>query len=253
MRRALMSALLCVSLLCLSFESIAATFVLDNENVGTAHRKVSKTKKYKKVRKHRRHSDRRWRRYYARVRRHRALQARRRALRPRQIRIAAAPVDPGSSMLPYDHETPAGWRRSGAKNGEAVFSVDDGRGSAMITVVGNATGVTVDSGRHQTIGGVPTTTLRREVINQMIREQGWVVNDYQKEIGGRSVFVVVAQSPTKNGGVQSRMYYFTESDGRIYRVSTNSSLDVADRLAGESEKVLKSLKANSVQQAVIRK
>jgi hypothetical protein len=246
-----MSALLCVSLLCLSFESIAATFVLDNENVGTAHRKITKTKKYKKIKKYRRYSDRRWRRYHARIKRYRALQARRRALRTRRIRIAAAPTDPGVSIFPFAQQAPAGWQRSSAKDGEVRFTIDGGRGSAAISVIGNAIGETVDSGRHRMIGGIPTTTLRREVINRMFSEQGWVVNDYQKEVGGRSVYVVVAQSPGRSGEVQSRTYYFTESDGRIYGLSTNSSIDAANRIAEESEKVINSLKPNSVQRAAI--
>jgi hypothetical protein len=246
-----MAALLCVSISCLSFESIAATFVLNTENVKTAHRKITKTKKYKKTKKYRKHSDRRWRRYLVRIKRHRALQARRRALRSRRIRIAAIPTDLASSILPFAHQAPAGWQRGGTKDGEVRFSVDEGRGSAAISVIGNATGETVDSGRHRMIGGVPTTTLRREVINRMFSEQGWVVNDYQKEMGGRSVYVVVAQSPGRNGDVQSRMYYFTESGGRIYSLSTNSSIDAANRIAEESEKVINSLKPNSVQRAAI--
>ena len=90
-------------------------------------------------------------------------------------------------------------------------------------------------------------------INRMIRENGWVVNDYQKSIGGRSVYVVVAQS--QNGGrVQSRMFYFTEADGRIYSVATNSATDSAERIAEESEKVIFSLQSGPrpVQQAAVR-
>jgi hypothetical protein len=251
MRRTLTSALLCVSLLCLSLESIAATSVLNTGNAETAHRKITKAKKYKKIRKHRRYSDRRWRRHHARLKRYRALQARRRAMRSRHVPIAVAPTDPGLSILPLTQQAPAGWQRSSVKGSEVRFSVDEGRGSAAISVIGNAIGETVDSGRHQMIGGVPTTTLRREVINRMFSEQGWVVNDYQKEMGGRSVYVVVAQSPGRNGHVHSRMYYFTESDGRIYSLSTNSSIDAANRIAEESEKVINSLKPNSVQRAAI--
>ena len=72
-------------------------------------------------------------------------------------------------------------------------------------------------------------------------------------IGGRSVYVVVAQS--QNGGrVQSRMFYFTEADGRIYSVATNSAADAADRIAEESEKVIFSLQSGPrpVQQAAVR-
>jgi hypothetical protein len=77
----------------------------------------------------------------------------------------------------------------------------------------------------------------------MIRENGWVVNDYNKEIAGQQVYVVVAQSQAKNGAIQSRMFYFTEVDGRIYSVATNSPVQEAERLAEESEKVINSLKS----------
>ena len=127
-------------------------------------------------------------------------------------------------------------------------------GSAAISVVGTANGETVDTGRNRSVGGVPTTSLRREVINRMIRENGWVVNDYQKEIGGRKVYVVVAQSQQTGGRVQSRMFYFTEVEGRIYSVATNAPTDNAERLAEESEKVINSLQTRirPSQQAAVK-
>jgi hypothetical protein len=113
-------------------------------------------------------------------------------------------------------------------------------------------GDTVDVGRNRMVGGVPTSSLRREVINRMIRENGWVVNDFQKEIGGKNVYVVVAQSQVTGGRVNSRMFYFTEVNGRIYSVATNSPAEAAERIANESEKVLFSLqnRVPPVQQAV---
>jgi hypothetical protein len=78
----------------------------------------------------------------------------------------------------------------------------------------------------------------------MIGENGWVVNDFQKDLNGKKVYVVVAQS--QNGGhVSSRMFYFTEVNGRIYSVSTTSNLDSADRLSDETEKVINSLQNGS--------
>ncbi len=228
-------------------------------------------KKYRQHKKYKKYSKRWWRQYRARMKRKRALQARRRAMRLRQLRlarkrgtakrvtkpvVAAKPktvVDNSVAMLPSGHAAPAGWKPGASTSGEVNFSVDNGNGSASISVVGPATGETVDTGRARTVGGVPTNALRREVINRMIRENGWVVNDYQKTIGGRSVYVVVAQS--QNGGrVHSRMFYFTEADGRIYSVATNSAADAADRIAEESEKVIFSLQASPrpVQQAAIR-
>jgi hypothetical protein len=229
-----------------------------------------KSRKYKQQKKYKKYSKRWWRQYRARAKRRRALQARRRALRLRQIRLAkmrrkgsrkAKPViasTPKSveetkiAMLPSGHTAPAGWRPGASTSGEVNFSVDNGNGSASISVVGPATGETVDSGRQRAVGGVSTAALRREVINRMIRENGWVVNDYQKSIGNRSVYVVVAQSQS-GGRVHSRMFYFTEANGRIYSVATNSAAEAADRIAEESEKVIFSLAApRPVQQAAIR-
>ena len=230
-----------------------------------------KSRKYKKQKKYKKYSKRWWRQYRARMKRKRALQARRRAMRLRQLRLArkrgtirrkrsVKPVvaanpkpvqETTAALLPSGHAAPSGWRRGTSTSGEVSFSVDNGNGSASISVVGPATGATVDSGRQRTVGGVPTTALRREVINRMIRENGWVVNDYQKSIGNRSVYVVVAQSQNA-GRVQSRMFYFTEADGRIYSVATNSSAEAAARIAEESEKVIFSLAGRPVQQAAVR-
>jgi hypothetical protein len=228
------------------------------------------SKRYKKQKRYKKYSKRWWRQYRARMKRKRALQARRRAMRLRQLRlarkrgnrsrvpkqaVATKPreiTQPSVSLLPSGKEAPAGWRRAASSSSEVSFSVDNGNGSAAISVIGPATGDTVDTGRHRTVGGVPTSALRREVINRMIRENGWVVNDYQKSIGGRSVYVVVAQS--QNGSrVHSRMFYFTEADGRIYSVATNSGAEAADRIAEESEKVIFSLQSpRPVQQALVR-
>ena len=230
-----------------------------------------KSRKYKKQKKYKKYSKRWWRQYRARMKRKRALQARRRAMRLRQLRLArkrgngkrrvkravatkpVQPVESAVALLPSGHAAPGSWRRAGSTSGEVNFTVDNGNGSASISVVGPATGQTVDSGRNRTVGGVPTTALRREVINRMVRENGWVVNDYQKAIGNRSVYVVVAQSQS-GGRVQSRMFYFTEADGRIYSVATNSAADAAERIAEESEKVIFSLQSGPrpVQQASIR-
>lgn len=239
-------------------------FVTDTVEAGPR-----RAKKYKKHKKYKKYSKRWWRQYHARMKRKRALQARRRALRLRQLRLAraktqnrvrprvasaskaAAPEEQGSSMLPSGQSAPAGWRRSQSTGSEVKFTVGD-LGSAAISVVGPSMGETVDTGRNRMVGGVSTSALRREVINRMISENGWVVNDYQKEIGGKSVYVVVAQSQATGGRVQSRMFYFTESDGRIYSVSTNSSTDAAERIAEESEKVIYSLRPRSVQQASVK-
>lgn len=229
-----------------------------------------KTKRYKKKqRKYKKYSKKWWRQYRASLKRKKSLQARRRAMRLRQIRLAqlrnttnskpqttvakVKPVDEKTSaMLPSGDAAPQGWKRGPESSGELQFSVDGGNGTAAISVVGPATGESVDAGKSRSVGGVPTSSLRREVINRMIRENGWVVNDYQKEIAGKPVYVVVAQSQGTGGRVNSRMFYFTEVNGRIYSVATNSHTDSAERIAEESEKVIFSLqgRARPVQQAV---
>lgn len=233
-----------------------------------------KTKRYKKKqKKYRKYSKAWWRQYRAKQKRKRALLARKRNLRLRQLRMAnarkaasdpanakkavvkTAPVETQTTaLLPSGHAAPKGWKAGKSSGSEVQFSIDNGNGSAAISVVGPAMGESVDTGRNRSVGGVSTTSLRREVINRMVRENGWVVNDYQKEIGGRPVYVVVAQSQGAGGRINSRMFYFTEADGRIYSVATNTATDAAEQLAEESEKVIFSLQSRPrpVQQALVK-
>ena len=209
------------------------------------------------------YSKRWWQLYRAQERRKKALAKKRRSLRLRQLRLAelrkqvdersqstSAAGVPGQvatkapAVLPSGQPAPTSWSPSQSTAAQLQFRVDNSTGaqvgSATISVVGPAT---ESSGTRNTIGGLPTTSLRREVIDRMIRENGWVVNDYQKEIGGQRVYVVLAQSQSKDGGLQSRQFYFTEVDGRVYNVATHSPVGEAERLAEESEKVINSLKA----------
>lgn len=240
---------------------IGAIIPLATDLTEAGPRKSKKQRKHAK--KYKKYSKGWWRQYRARQKRKRAMLARKRALRLRQIRLArqraaekngsetnaVKPVKtkkvqtPVAAVLPSGDPAPAGWQTSQSSPAELQFRVDnsagDQVGSASISVVGPAmSGVT----GPRSLAGVATTSLRREVIDRMVRENGWVVNDYQKEIAGQAVYVVVAQSQAKNGAVQSRMFYFTEVDGRIYSVATNSPVQEAERLAEESEKVINSLK-----------
>ncbi len=233
-------------------------------------RSAKKTKKKKRYwRGVKKYSKRWWQLYRAQERRKKAVAKRKRTLRLRQIRLAKAraarsrtPVKTaqrtstpvtrqqtveraGATVLPSGDPAPQGWRQAQSTPSELQFRVDnsagDQVGSASITVVGPA--VPHNANARKTLGGVSTSSLRREVIDRMIRENGWVVNDYQKDVAGQPVFVVVAQSQAKNGALQSRMFYFTEVDGKIYNVATNSPVQEAERLADESEKVINSLKS----------
>lgn len=252
---------------------IGAIVPIATESVeaGKTKKRQYKKKKSRNWRGVKKYSKRWWQLYRAQERRKRASYARRRALRLRQMRLAkvrkvqtettnvasakpAASEKKGAAILPSGQTAPTGWQPGAQSGSEVLFSVDGGRGTAAISVVGPANGETVDTGRNRTVGGVPTSALRREVINRMIRENGWVVNDYQKEVGSKKVYVVVAQSQGAGGRLNSRMFYFTEVDGRIYSLATNTNVDSAERIAEESEKVINSLqpKARPVQQASVR-
>jgi hypothetical protein len=231
--------------------------------LATQQAEASKHRKHRHHRHYKKYSKQWWRAYHKRMRRRRALQARKRALRLRQLRLAAekgannaisaTSKTPdkdrrqvtSTATLPTGDPAPNGWKAAKNSSTELQFRVDnsagDQVGSAAISVVGPA--VSPGNGGRNVVGGVSTASLRRDVIDKMIKENGWVVNDYQKDIAGQPVYVVVAQSQARSGAVQSRIFYFTEVDGRIYSVATNSPVQEGERLAEESEKVIKSLKS----------
>lgn len=254
-------------------------------NSSEAGPKYSRKKKKKKLKKY---SRAWWKWYRAKQRRKKAIAARKRALRLRQMRLAkqkenggaaanqkiaaaktgksvkpaSAPRSDDAALLPSGETAPKGWKKNQVTPGELQFRVDDDHGRAIGTaslgVVGPAVGADGSGGgggRNRTVGGVQTSALRRTVIDRMMKEQGWVVNDYQKEVGGRKVYVVVAQSPGAAGRMHSRLFYFTEVEGRIYSLATNAPDDASERIAEESEKVINSLQRagnRPVQQAGLR-
>ena len=224
----------------------------------TAEAGPSKTKKKRGWKGVKKYSKRWWQLYRAQERRKKGSAISRRSLRLRQIRLAklrgeetvktqtvASTVKPkedkAPAMLPSGQAAPAGWKRGQTSGSELQFSMDGSNGSAAISVVGPAMGETVDTGRHRAVGGVPTSSLRREVINRMVRENGWVVNDYQKEIGGKNVYVVVAHRRI-TADVSAQNVLFHRIDGRIYSVATNSQAESAER-SPRVEKVIFSLQA----------
>lgn len=219
-----------------------------------------------------RYSKRWWQLYRRQERRKQSLTARKRDLQERQEMLARdraergeSPVDAAESsrrpaslrensasatLLPSGENAPQGWKRAQSTNSELQFRVDDGAkqiGEASISVVGPA--AESDEGttwlNRKTLGGVSTSALRRTVIDRMMKEGGWVVNDYQKSVNGKKVFVVAAQSNNAAGQLQSRLFYFTELEGKIYSLSTSAPNEASERLAQESEKVINSLQRGS--------
>ncbi len=211
----------------------------------------------------RRHSRAWWRRYRARLRRHRAALRRRQALlqmrRGQNLNTAAASHNKSAlsqkistvNVQPEASSTkppvlPNGWaRRASAGGGTRFILNSDGRGIAEATfapVNVQATGEPALTAKAQRkmLAGVPFSDLRRTVIDKMVAADGWVVNDMPREIGGRTVFVVIART-----GEQSWVFYFTEVEGRIYSLAASSPAEFASRLADESAQLMASFQTGS--------
>jgi hypothetical protein len=71
-----------------------------------------------------------------------------------------------------------------------------------------------------------------------------VTNDMEREIAGRRVYIVLAQTAASSDGripEQFLTFYFTELEGRIYSLGVAAQRETADRLNAEAEQVLNSL------------
>jgi len=105
------------------------------------------------------------------------------------------------------------------------------------------------------LAGVSFSDLRRIAIDKMINAGGWVINDYERQINGGRVFVVIAQTPSDGRSPEkSWNFYFAAVDGKIYSLTLNTPLQFSDKLAAEGEKFLDSLtvKTNSNPQTTNR-
>jgi hypothetical protein len=207
----------------------------------------------------RRHSRAWWRRHRAMMRRRAALLAKRRALiiarRNGAVPTAppktadnhaslptaiAFPVNPAgdNKSLPL----PNGWSPSASSNGASSFVIAPASGAeahATLAVVAPTTG-NQPFGREKRnmVGGASYTELRRSVIDRMISAGGWVVNDRQRDIGGRRVFEVIAQTPSANGKPdQVWNFYFAEINGKVYSLTTRS-VGTSDKVTADAEKFI---------------
>jgi hypothetical protein len=208
----------------------------------------------------RRHSRAWWRRYRARLRRKRAAMRRKQALlrmhRGQSLNAAAenhnqAALAEKISTVSVQRESagtsspvlPNGWMRRASASGTRFFLNSDGRSIAEATFApvnvsaSGAPALTAKAQRRM-LAGVPFSELRRTVIDKMVAADGWVVNDMQREIGGRQVFVVIART-----NEQSWVFYFTEVEGRIYSLAANSPADYAARLADDAAQLMASFQA----------
>jgi hypothetical protein len=96
------------------------------------------------------------------------------------------------------------------------------------------------------LGGVAVADLRRMVIDKMVASGGWVVNDFVREVNGHRVFVVTAKTP-KDALTPEKAwtFYFAEVGGRIYGLTTDAPVEFAERMTGEAERFIESLREKS--------
>ena len=96
------------------------------------------------------------------------------------------------------------------------------------------------------LAGVPIADLKRIVIDKMVSNGGWVVNDFIREVNGNRVFVVTARTP-KDALTPEKAwtFYFTEAGGRVYGLTTESAVEYAERMSTEAERFIESLRAKS--------
>jgi hypothetical protein len=206
-------------------------------------------------RRYRRHSRAWWRRYRARMRMRRAQALARAALAHRNAPLG--PVfpttkspDTATIALPT---LPAGWNSATLVNGgEVKFRNESNVGipsQGTLAVVARSRpnpGYLTQREQRTMLAGVSFSDLRRIAIDKMINTGGWVINDYERNVNGARVFVVIAQTPSDGRSPEkSWNFYFAEVDGRIYSLTLNTPLQYSGKLAAEGERFLSSLKVKS--------
>ncbi|PYS83149.1 MAG: hypothetical protein DMF67_10245 [Acidobacteria bacterium] len=230
-------------------------------------------------RRHRRHSRAWWRKHRAllRARRERSEQRQQRqqqsaacqsvapvpalnlpgtralVINAMPLNFSAAAAGTGvarAAQLPFDFQAPRTWTPMGkAPAGVAAYSVKtpDGRqaGVAIVSPVSLSASdlaAAPASARRKAIGGLPVAALRRTVIDRMVAEGGWVTNDMIREVHGRRVFVVAAETGAPGAPAKTWTFYFVEIDGRVYSLATTTPVEFAEPVAAGSEQLMASLR-----------
>ena len=208
-------------------------------------------------RRYRRHSRAWWRRHRARLRmRQTAVMAHRNSPLTAAPSLASTPTMP-AAVLPA---LPAGWDKPIiANNGEVKFKTINPTAApsqATLSVVARSRPNPAFLTRREEktmLAGVSFSDLRRTVIEKMITAGGWVVNDYERQVDGARVFVVIAQTPGDARSPEKAWnFYFAEIDGKIYSLSLNTPLTNSNQLAAEGEKFLSTLRAKANSQTTNR-
>jgi hypothetical protein len=220
-----------------------------------------------------RHSRAWWRRYRARLRRQRAAATKYKqdtqTARGRNMNAAPAEVDshnsnhavlvslPASSSLKNPASAPGlpgGWvKRVVGGETKFVLNAPNGQyigGATFSLVNAHASGETMMTarGNRKMLGGVPVAELRRTVIDKMVTEGGWVINDMSREINGHPVYMVTAQTAASSDGRTPQLswvFYFTEVEGRIYSLAANSLQEFSERISSDSVELMASFLSNN--------
>lgn len=222
---------------------------------------------------HRHHHSRAWwRRHRARIRRRAAMLTRRRTLeansRTGSVILQSEKSSDNHATMPalafpqgvyrdgtFSMSLPDGWSAGLNTKGASSFRIAPPNGTpeaqatlAVVAVAPANVDQIIGREQHRMLGGVPFTDLRRSVIDKMIGNGGWVVNDRQREIGGHRVFEVVAQTPATSDGKPEQLwnFYFTEINGRVYSLTTRTSGGQTQKIAGDAEKFLSDFQPNGV-------
>jgi hypothetical protein len=164
--------------------------------------------------------------------------------------VAAAAGGVRASQLPFNFQVPGNWTPlAKAPAGVAAYSIrtPDGRAAGVglispVTLSASDLAAAPASARAKSIGGLPVAALRRTVIDRMVAEGGWVTNDSIREMHGRRVFVVVAQTGAPGAPTKAWAFYFTEIDGRVYSIATTAPVEFAEPVAAGSEQLMASLR-----------
>ncbi len=200
---------------------------------------------------YRRHSRAWWRRYRAYLRRKReaALAAHRNGLLGPALPQSSSMNDPLLAQLPaiLGTETNAADVKSGVYRANAPLP---GQVSLSVVALSRPT-PTFLTAREQSrmLAGTNVADLRRIVIDKMVVSGGWITNDFVREISGQRVFVVTAQTPADGRSPeQAWSFYFTEVNGRIYNLTTNTPTAFSDQMAADAERFIDSLRAHGALQ-----
>lgn len=167
------------------------------------------------------------------------------------VATAVRPTVPVSARGP---QLPTGWNPLGtSKTGEVRFRTEtsagvlNGQASLGVVAMSRPNPIYLPAREERRLlAGVAIADLRRLVIDKMISDGGWVTNDYFRDVAGQRVFIVTAQTPGDGRSPdKSWNFYFTEVNGRIYRLTTNTPQEFSGRMAAEAENFIASFHAVS--------